>query len=73
MDTTIAAPASCEARAVIGFLHAEGQNVADIHRRLYRVYGDNVMSDSCVREWCRNSGMGALMCMTKVVKDDTQL
>jgi len=53
MDTTIAAPASCEVRAVIRFLHAEGQSAAEIHRRLCRVYGDTVMSDSCVREWCR--------------------
>jgi transposase len=40
-------------RAVIRFLHAEGQSTAEIHRRLCRVYGDNVMSDSCVREWCK--------------------
>ena len=53
MDTTIAAPATCEVRAVIRFLHAEGQSAAKIHRRLCRVYGDNVMSDSCLREWCR--------------------
>jgi len=53
MDTIIAAPTSCEVRAVICFLHAEGQSTAEIHRRLCRVYGDNVMSDSCVREWCR--------------------
>jgi transposase len=53
VDTINAAPASCEVRAVICFLHAEGQSAAEIHRRLCRVYGDNVMSDSCVREWCR--------------------
>jgi transposase len=53
MGTTIAAPASCEVRAVIRFLHAEGQSAAEIHRRLCRVYGDNVMNDSCVRKWCR--------------------
>jgi len=41
-----------EVRAVIRFLHAE-QSAAEIHRSLCRVYGDNVMSDSCVREWCR--------------------
>jgi len=35
------------------FLHAQGQSAAEIHRRSCRVYGDNVMSDSCVREWCR--------------------
>jgi cytochrome c-type biogenesis protein CcmH/NrfF len=53
MDTTIAAPTSCEVRAVIRFLHAEGQSAAEIHHRLCRVFGDNVMIDSCVREWCR--------------------
>ena len=53
MDTTIAATASCEVRAVIRFLHAEGHSAAEIHRRLCRVYGDTVMSDNCVREWCR--------------------
>jgi len=53
MDTTIAAPTSCKVRAVIRFLHAEGQSAAEIHRRLCRVYDDTVMSDNCVREWCR--------------------
>jgi len=53
MDTTIAIPASCEVHAVIHFLHAEEQSAAEIHRRLCRVYVDNVMSDSCVREWYR--------------------
>src|SRR5215510_9084285 len=53
MDTITAAPTSCEVRAVIGFLHAEGQSAAEIHRRLCRVYGDTVMSDNCVRKWCR--------------------
>jgi transposase len=38
---------------VIRFLHTEGPSMADIHCRFCRVYGDNVMSDSCVREWCR--------------------
>ena len=53
MDTTIAAPASCEVCAVIRFLHAEGQSATETHRGLCRVYSDNVMSDSCVRELCR--------------------
>jgi len=53
METTITTPASCELRAVTCFLHAEGQSAAEIHRRLCRVYGDNVMSYSSVREWCR--------------------
>jgi hypothetical protein len=59
MDIIIAAPTGCEVLAVIRFLHAEGQNAAEIHRRLRRVYGDNVMSDSCVREWCRKFRDGA--------------
>jgi hypothetical protein len=58
MDTTIAAPASCEVRAVVRFLHAEGQIAAEIHRGLCRVYSDNVMNDSCVREWCRTFSDG---------------
>jgi hypothetical protein len=45
MDTSIAAPASCKVRAVIRFLHT-GQSAAEIHRRLCRIYGDNIMSDS---------------------------
>ena len=53
MDTIIATPTSHEVCAVIHFVHAEGQSAAEIHCRLCRVYGDNVMSDSCVREWCR--------------------
>jgi len=53
VDTIIAAPASCEVSSVIHFLHAEGQSVAKIHRQLCRAYGENVMSDSFVRKWCR--------------------
>jgi len=53
MDTIIATPASCEVHDVIRFLHTEIQNAAEIHRWLCRVYGDNVLSDSSVREWCR--------------------
>ena len=52
MDSIIAAPTSCEVCAVIHFIHA-GQSAAKIHRRLCGVYGDNVMGDGCVREWCR--------------------
>jgi hypothetical protein len=46
MDTIIAALASCKVRAVIRFLHTEGQSAAEINRRLCRVYGENIMSDS---------------------------
>jgi hypothetical protein len=53
MDTINATPTSCEVQAVIHFLHTERQSAAEIHRRLCCVYGENVTSDSCVREWCR--------------------
>jgi hypothetical protein len=53
MDTINAAPASCEVQAVISFLPAEGQRAAKTHRRLCRVYGENVTSDNRVREHCR--------------------
>jgi hypothetical protein len=53
MGTISAASASCEVPAVIQFLHEEGQSVVEIHGRLCRVYGENFISDSRVREWCR--------------------
>lgn len=53
MDAIIEAPAKCEVRAVIRFLQAEGHSAAEIHRRMCQVYGENFMSDGCVREWCR--------------------
>jgi hypothetical protein len=52
MDTIIVVPTSCEVRSVICFLHA-GQSAAEIHHRLCHVYDDNIMSDICVRKWCR--------------------
>jgi len=51
MDNIIAAPASCKVRAVIRFLHAEGQSVAEIHRGLCCVYGDNVTSKTLNKLW----------------------
>jgi hypothetical protein len=46
MDTIITTSASCKVRAVVHLLHTEGQSTAEIHRRLCRVYGDNIMCDS---------------------------
>jgi hypothetical protein len=51
MDTIIVAPASCKVRAGIRFLHTEGQSAAEIHCRLCRVYGDNVMSETLNKLW----------------------
>jgi transposase len=60
MDTIVATPASCKARAAIRFLHEQGQSAAEIHSRLCCVYGDNVISDSCVREWCKKFRDGGI-------------
>jgi hypothetical protein len=46
-------PASCEIRAVIRFLLAKSMSAAEIHRELCAVYGQIVMSEGTVRQWCR--------------------
>jgi hypothetical protein len=46
-------PASCEIRAVIRVLHAKNMSAAEIHNELCVFYGQNVMSEGMVREWCR--------------------
>ena len=58
MPKTIESPAKCEVRAVIRFLYAEGCTAAEIHRRMSNVYGETFMSDSKVRQWCRNFEAG---------------
>jgi hypothetical protein len=46
-------PASCEIRAVILFIHAKYMNVAEINNELCAaVYGQNVMNEGTVRQWC---------------------
>jgi hypothetical protein len=45
-------PVSCEIRAVIHFLHAKNMSAAEIHRALCVIYGQNVMSEGAVRQWC---------------------
>jgi hypothetical protein len=47
-------PTSCEILAIIRFLQAKNLNAAQIHRELCAVvYGQNVMSEGTVRQWCR--------------------
>jgi hypothetical protein len=46
-------PASCEIRAVTRFLHSKNMSVAEMHRELCAVYGQNVMSEGTVRECYR--------------------
>jgi hypothetical protein len=41
-------------RAVIRFLHAKNMSAAEIHRELCAaVYGQILMSEGTVRQWCR--------------------
>jgi hypothetical protein len=46
-------PTSCEIHAIIRFLHTKSMTSADIHRELCAIYGQNVMSEGTVRQWCR--------------------
>jgi hypothetical protein len=47
-------PTSCEIRAVIRFIHTIRMIAAEIHGELRAaVYGQNVMSEGTVRQWCR--------------------
>jgi hypothetical protein len=47
-------PTSCEILALIHFLHAKNMSAAEIHHELcVVVYGQNVMSEGTVRQYCR--------------------
>jgi len=46
-------PADYDIRAVIRFLQAKDIQPAVIHRQVCEVYGEGAMSDSMVRQWCR--------------------
>jgi transposase len=46
-------PDSCEIYAVIHFLHAKNMSAEEIHRELCTVYGQNIMNEVTVRQWCR--------------------
>jgi hypothetical protein len=54
MCSAIDNPASCESRAVIRFLHTKHMTAAEIHLELCAaVYGQIVMSEGTLRQWCR--------------------
>jgi hypothetical protein len=44
---------SCKIGRVIHFFHAKNASAVKIHRELCVVYGQNVMSEGDVRQWCR--------------------
>lgn len=58
MENTILTPTACEVRSVIRFLQAGENGAVQIHRGLYAVNGTTVMSDSSVRDWCRQFKKG---------------
>jgi len=43
MAAPIQSPAKCEVRSVIRFLNAKGERPAEIHKKIFAVYG-NVMN-----------------------------
>jgi len=45
-------PASCEVLSVIRFLLVENHKPIEIHRQLCKMYGNKVMSEGGVRQWC---------------------
>jgi hypothetical protein len=45
-------PTSCEIH-VVWFLHAKIFSAVEIHHELCTVYGQNVMSEGTVKQWCR--------------------
>jgi hypothetical protein len=58
---------SCEIRNVICFLHDKNMSAVEIHRDLCAaVYGQKVMSEGTVRQWCKKcSKMGEQMLTMK--------
>jgi hypothetical protein len=44
---------SCEICAVICFLHVKNMSAAEVHCELCMAYGQNVITERTVRQWCR--------------------
>jgi hypothetical protein len=57
--------ASCKTRAVIRLLHAKVRSTAEIHSELCAVYGQNLMNEGTVRQWCRMFKDGRRIFMMK--------
>jgi hypothetical protein len=51
-------PVSCGVRSVNRFLHSKKMNAAEVHRELCAVYGQNLMSERSIRQWCKMSKDG---------------
>jgi hypothetical protein len=50
---TIDNPVSYEIRTVISLLYAKNMSAVEIHHELCAIYGQSVMSEGTVRQWCR--------------------
>jgi hypothetical protein len=46
-------PTGYEIRAVICFLCFKNVSAVETHRKLCGFYGENILSEGTVREWCR--------------------
>jgi hypothetical protein len=46
-------PASCEIRVFVLFLHAKIMSAAEMNLELCAVYGQILMSEGIIRQWCR--------------------
>jgi hypothetical protein len=51
--TVINNPAVCEIRGVTHFFHAKSMSAAEIHCEFCAVYGQNVMHEGSLGQWCR--------------------
>ena len=58
MNTIIENLASCEIRAEMRFSNRKNLTAAEIHRRVYNVYGPSVMSEGRVWQWVRQFNNG---------------
>ena len=58
MFKMIERPVDCEIRSLIRFWNARSVKLADIHRQICEVYGENAMSDGMVRKCVRKFNEG---------------
>ena len=66
MAATIDAPAKCELQSVICFLQADGRSATEIHRRMSKVYGENLWVMVVYGNGVENLKKGELTSMMKV-------
>jgi hypothetical protein len=45
-------PVTCKIHTVINFLFTKNVSAAEIHCEVWVIYGQNVMSERTIRQWC---------------------